>query len=303
MEPLTLFAEEENAGERLDLFIAGESEDLTRAAARKLTTEGLVSVRGKAVKASYRLKTGDVISVVLPDPRPVSVEPENIPISVIYEDDCLIVVDKPKGMVVHPAPGHSGGTLVNALLYHCRGELSGINGIIRPGIVHRIDKDTTGVLVAAKTDLAHRKLAEQLAAHSVKRLYRAVVHGRFKDDSGIIDKPIGRDPRDRKRMAVTPTGRRAVTRFAVLERFSKFTFIEAELETGRTHQIRVHMSSVGRPLLGDTVYGSDKQPFNTEGQTLHAGVLGFRHPLTGEFMEFSSDLPPYFSAALRKLRA
>ena len=241
--------------------------------------------------------------MLLPEPEELNVEPENIPLDILYEDDDLLVVNKPKGMVVHPAAGHSSGTLVNAVLYHCRGNLSGINGVLRPGIVHRIDMDTTGALVICKSDFAHQSLAEQLSVHSITRKYRAIVHGNLKEDEGTVRGAIGRHPTDRKKMAINErNGKPAVTHYRVLERFGNYTYIECQLETGRTHQIRVHMASIGHPLLGDAVYGPKKCPVkNLQGQTLHAMVLGFIHPRTGAYMEFEAPLPEYFEKLLRKL--
>ena len=242
--------------------------------------------------------------VLLPEPEELNVEPENIPLDILYEDDDLLVVNKPKGMVVHPAAGHSSGTLVNAVLYHCRGNLSGINGVLRPGIVHRIDMDTTGALVICKSDFAHQSLAEQLSVHSITRKYRAIVHGNLKEDEGTVRGAIGRHPTDRKKMAINErNGKPAVTHYRVLERFGNYTYIECQLETGRTHQIRVHMASIGHPLLGDAVYGPKKCPVkNLQGQTLHAMVLGFIHPRTGAYMEFEAPLPEYFSNLLLQFR-
>ena len=242
--------------------------------------------------------------MLLPEPEELNVEPENIPLDILYEDDDLLVVNKPKGMVVHPAAGHSSGTLVNAVLYHCRGNLSGINGVLRPGIVHRIDMDTTGALVICKSDFAHQSLAEQLSVHSITRKYRAIVHGNLKEDEGTVRGAIGRHPTDRKKMAINErNGKPAVTHYRVLERFGNYTYIECQLETGRTHQIRVHMASIGHPLLGDAVYGPKKCPVkNLQGQTLHAMVLGFIHPRTGAYMEFEAPLPEYFSNLLLQFR-
>ena len=235
--------------------------------------------------------------------EPLDIKPEAIPLDILYEDDYLLVVNKPKGMVVHPAAGHTEGTLVNAVMAHCGDRLSGINGVLRPGIVHRIDKDTTGALLICKEDSVHRDLAEQLKEHSIKRRYRAIVAGNLKDDEGTVEGPIGRHPTDRKKMAInSKNGKPAVTHYKVLERFGQYTYIECRLETGRTHQIRVHMTSIGHPLLGDTVYGSSKNPFHLQGQTLHAMVLGFVHPVTGEYMEFTAPLPDYFLKLLEKLR-
>ena len=261
-----------------------------------------MTVNDRPEKASFKLNVQDRVMVTLPDEEPVDILPEDIPLDILYEDPELLVVNKPKGMVVHPSAGHSSGTLVNALLYHCSGQLSGINGVQRPGIVHRIDKDTTGALVVCKTDLAHQSLAAQLKEHSITRRYRAVVHHNIREDEGTVDAPIGRHPVDRKKMAVNyRNGKRAVTHYRVLERFGDYTYIECRLETGRTHQIRVHMSHIGHPLLGDEIYGPAKCPFRLQGQCLHAMVLGFLHPVTGEYLEFTAPLPEYFEQLLRKL--
>ena len=256
------------------------------------------------MKPSYKVKKGDMIDISVPDPVSIDIEPEDIALDIIYEDDDVILVNKPKGMVVHPAPGHYSGTLVNGLMYHFGSSLSGINGEFRPGIVHRIDMDTTGVLVVCKNDNAHRALSEQLHEHSITRKYYAIVHGNIADDEGTVDAPIGRSPKDRKKMAInTRNGRRAVTHYRVLERFGgRYTYIECQLETGRTHQIRVHMAYIGHPILGDEVYGPKKCPYKLQGQTLHAGVLGFIHPSTGEYVEFKAELPEYFKELLIKLR-
>ncbi len=287
---------------RLDLFLNDEIEDISRSALHRLIEKGNIKVNGKGVNKSYKLREGDIIEVDMPLPEAVEIAAENIPLDILYEDKDIIVVNKPRDMVVHPAPGHYTGTLVNALMYHCGGELSGINGELRPGIVHRIDKDTSGVLVIAKSDIAHRGLSAQLAEHSMKRLYNAVVYNGFDTDEGTVSANIGRSTNDRKKMAVVKEGRNAVTHYKVLERLGKFTLLELRLETGRTHQIRVHMSHIGHPLLGDEVYGPKKPPFNTEGQILHARVLGFIHPVTGKYMEFETELPEYFVKILELLR-
>ncbi|MBO4695739.1 MAG: RluA family pseudouridine synthase [Lachnospiraceae bacterium] len=302
-EKRTFFVEEDLNGQRIDKAVSEMDGSVTRSRAEQLIAEGRVAAEDTVVKKpSYRVKTGERITVVIPDPELTQIEPEDIPLDIIHEDDDVVIVNKPKGMVVHPAPGHYSGTLVNALMYHCKDSLSGINGDLRPGIVHRIDRDTTGVLVVCKNDKAHICLSEQLAVHSIKRVYYCIVNGIVKED-GTVDAPIGRNPSDRKKMAIVKDGRRAVTHYKVLEHFGKkYTFLSCELETGRTHQIRVHMASIGHPLLGDTVYGSAKQPYDTEGQVLHAGVLGFKHPKDRQYVEYSADLPEYFQQLLEKLR-
>ncbi len=303
MQKLTFQVDVVSEGMRIDLFLAGMLEEYTRSHLQRLVKEGAVLVNGKAAKSSSRLKEGDQVEVSLPDPKEAEIPAKPMDLSILYEDDDVILIDKPKGMVVHPAAGHSEDTLVNGLLYHCQGRLSGINGVLRPGIVHRIDKDTTGVLVVCKNDAAHNSLAEQLKEHSITRRYLAIVHGVIKEDEGTVDAPIGRNEKDRLKMAVNEkNGKRAVTHYRVLERFSGYTYIECRLETGRTHQIRVHMASIGHPLLGDSLYGPSKSPFALEGQTLHAAVLGFHHPTTGEYMEFTAPLPSYFSHLLEVLR-
>ena len=298
----TFAAEPEDIGTRIDVFSAENSDALSRSGFKKLIEEGNVLVNDKAVKANYKLRKNDIVTLIIPEAEPLEIIPQNIPLDILYEDDDVIVINKPQGMVVHPAPGHYTDTLVNALLYHCGDSLSGINGVMRPGIVHRIDMDTSGVIMAAKNNNAHRSLAAQLAEHSITRKYNAIVYNNIKEDEGTVDKPIARNPSDRKKMAVVPGGRRAVTHYRVLERLGKFTFIEAQLETGRTHQIRVHMTYIGHPLLGDSVYGPKKQPFNLKGQVLHARVLGFIHPRTGEYMEFESELPEYFTRLLDNVK-
>ena len=294
----------ESGGERLDLTIAVSFEDMSRSYIQKLIEAGRVEVNGEECRVKKRkLSAGDFVRLVVPQPEEIDAAPEDIPVDIVYEDDEVLVVDKAKGMVVHPAPGNEGGTLVNAVMYHCRGKLSSINGKVRPGIVHRLDKDTSGLLVIAKTDSAHRALAEQLAAGSVKRVYSAIVYNNFSEDEGVVDEPIGRDPKNRLRQAVTKVNsRRAVTRYKVLERFGKFTHIEARLETGRTHQIRVHMAYIKHPVLGDALYGPARKVFLAETQALHAKLLGFIHPKTGEHLEFESSLPKDFERILDKLR-
>ena len=296
------FVTEETAGDRIDKFLAEQYENLSRSFLQKLLKSGEVMVGGRPVKASYKVAEGDLISFEVPEAVEPEIVPEDIPLDILYEDHDVILVNKPKGMVVHPAAGHYTGTLVNALMFHCKEDLSGINGVLRPGIVHRIDMDTTGVIIACKNDLAHNSIAAQLKEHSITRRYQAIVHGALKDDEGVIDEPIGRNPKDRKKMAVNyNNGKSAVTHYKVLTRCKDFTHIEGRLETGRTHQIRVHMASIGHPLLGDAVYGPAKCPYKLQGQTLHAGILGFVHPRTGEYMEFSAPLPEYFEELLRKL--
>lgn len=293
---------EEESGIRIDKLLAGHFPDITRSYLQSLIRSENVTINGKTVKASARPSGGDCVAVILPEPEPLRAEPENIPLDILYEDEDLLVVNKPKGMVVHPAAGHYSGTLVNALLYHCRGSLSGINGVLRPGIVHRIDQNTTGSLIVCKNDAAHQAIAQQLAVHSITRKYRAIVHGRLCED-GVIDAPIGRHPVRRKEMTVhAPNGKPAVTHYRVLNVYRQFTYLECCLETGRTHQIRVHMKSIGHPILGDDVYGPSKCPFpKLQGQTLHAMVIGFIHPRTGAYMEFEAPLPGYFAELLEHL--
>ena len=292
----------EQAGERLDKLLAESLEGLTRSAVQKLMEEGAVLCGGRPVAKNAKAKAGEEITVQIPDPVNLAAVPQNIPIEIVYEDDDLLVVNKPKGMVVHPAPGNPDGTLVNALLYHCEGRLSSINGVVRPGIVHRIDKDTSGLLIVAKNDFAHNALAEQISAHSFKREYRAVVVGKMPQESGTINAPLGRSPNDRKKQAVNGLNpRRAVTHYEVLQHYKGFDFCQFTLETGRTHQIRVHCASLGHPVAGDTVYGGAKNTHGLQGQCLHAAVIGFIHPRTGEYMEFSAPLPEWFEAFLGKL--
>lgn len=294
--------EEDMEGERIDKFIPSVCENLTRSYVAKLIKERLVFVNGKVVKASYSLNEGDKVEFEVPKAQEPSIEPEDIPLDILYEDEDVIVVNKPKNMVVHPAAGHYSGTLVNALLFHCKDSLSGINGVMRPGIVHRIDMNTTGSVIICKNDKAHNFIAEQLKEHSIKRCYHAIVNGVLKEDELTIDKPIGRNPNDRKKMAIVQSGKNAVTHVKVLKRFEKYTYVECRLETGRTHQIRVHMASIGHPLLGDDVYSNVKSPFKLEGQCLHAKTLGFVHPTTGEYIETDAPLPEYFSHLLDILK-
>ena len=306
MRELTVAIGEELDGLRLDkaLGIALAEEGLSRSAVQNLCQDGGVRVNGKPGGKSTLVKQGDLLTVALPDPVELEVLPEEIPLDIVYEDSWLLVVNKPKGMVVHPAPGNYTGTLVNALLWHCRGSLSGINGVIRPGIVHRIDKDTSGLLIVAKNDRAHQALAEQIKAHTFTREYEAIVHGHFRESSFTVDAPIGRSPGDRKKMAVTAkNSRNAVTHVEVLEELPGFSHIRCRLETGRTHQIRVHLAYLGHPVLGDVVYGPKKPALDTRGQCLHARTIGFIHPGTGEELSFSSSLPDYFTTALEALRA
>lgn len=303
MDQIDIMVDASESGIRIDRFLASKCGDLSRSYLQKLLKDQQVLVNDKECKANYKVQAGDRICLFLPQLTEPDILPEDIPLDILYEDEYVLVVNKPKGMVVHPSAGHYSGTLVNAVMAHCHGNLSGINGIMRPGIVHRIDKDTTGALLVCKNDASHRDLAEQLKEHSIKRRYRAVVSGNLKEDQGVIDAPIGRHPVDRKKMAVNyKNGKEAVTHYKVLERFGNATYVECRLETGRTHQIRVHMTSIGHPLLGDEVYGSGKNPYHLQGQALHAMVLGFVHPATGEYMEFTAPLPEYFVKLLFTLR-
>ena len=304
MEQREFVVEQETAGQRIDRFLSGEDTGLSRSALQALVAEGHVQCNGKTVAKSLKLKAGDTVLLEIPDAKPIEAVPQEIPLDIVYEDAHLLVVNKPKGMVVHPAPGNPDGTLVNALLWHCKGSLSGIGGEIRPGIVHRIDKDTSGLIIAAKNDFAHAALAAQLKDHSLARTYVCIVCGKIKDDSGTIDAPIGRHPADRKKMAVTEkNSRSAVTHWRVLERFSGYTLVECKLETGRTHQIRVHMAYRGHPILGDMVYGHKKPELGQDSQCLHAKELRFVHPRTGQPVTVCCELPDYFTALLEKLRA
>ena len=290
----------EQEGERLDKYLALIYENQSRSFFQKIIKENLVLVNGKAQKANYRISAEDTVSVTIPKAQEIEIVPEDIPLDILYEDEDVLVVNKPKGMVVHPSAGHYTGTLVNAVMYHCKDSLSGINGAIRPGIVHRIDMDTTGALIVCKNDNAHVKIAQQIKEHSVTRRYRGIVNGVVKEDTGRIEGAIGRHPVERKKMAINEkNGKPAITHYKVLERFNNHTYMEFELETGRTHQIRVHMASIGHPLLGDTLYGSGKNPYHLQGQTLHAMVIGFIHPSTGAYLEVEAPLPEYFQELLK----
>lgn len=294
---------EDGSGLRIDRYLSDNLQELSRSYLQKLLKDGGIRVNGKAVKSNYKVCDGDLIVLEIPEAVEPDIEAEAMNLEILYEDADILLVNKPKGMVVHPAAGHYTGTLVNGLMAHCKGQLSGINGVMRPGIVHRIDMDTTGVLIVCKNDRAHSAIAEQLKVHSITRKYYAIVHGTIKDEEGCIHAPIGRHPTDRKKMSINEkNGKDAVTHYRVLRRFRRFTYVECQLETGRTHQIRVHMASIGHPLLGDTVYGPSKCPFSgLQGQTLHAGVLGIVHPVSGEYMEFHAPLPEYFDILLKKL--
>ena len=302
MEPIRLRASEESKNQRLDAFLASSLDGLTRSQATRLIESGEVAVNGRAVSKSYKLAGGEDIAVTLPEPEPVEAVPQGIPLDVVYEDADVIVVNKPSGMVVHPAPGHPDGTLVNALLYHCAGTLSGIGGALRPGIVHRIDRDTSGLIIAAKNDAAHQYLSAQLADHTLARTYECIVVGALREDRGTVDAPIARHPTDRKRMAVVAGGREAVTHWEVIARYPGYTHVRCRLETGRTHQIRVHMAYIGHPILGDTVYGAKKEVPGLTGQCLHAVGLRFLHPRTHEVVELSCPLPDEFTRMLQKIR-
>lgn len=293
---------EELNGSRIDKCVSLLVADVTRSRAQQLIENGDITVNGKKAGKSLKVTAGDRVCINVPDPEPIEAVPENIPLDIRYEDEYLLVVNKPKDMVVHPAAGNYTGTLVNALLYHCGDSLSGINGVMRPGIVHRIDKDTSGLLMVAKNDFAHRSLAQQIKEHSFRREYQAVVYGRFKEPEGVVDAPIGRNPSDRKKMAVTmKNSRNAVTHYEVIKEFTSFSHLRLRLETGRTHQIRVHMAYLGHPVAGDPVYGPKKVIKELNGQCLHAGLIGFVHPKTGEYMEITSELPEYFTSFLRKI--
>ena len=302
MEKHCFTADIEHEDQRIDRYLTEMLPEQSRSFFQKLIRDGFVMVNHIIVKVNYRLKTGDVIEIDIPDAVPTEIVPENIPLDILYEDEDLLIVNKPKGMVVHPAVGHFTGTLVNAIMYHCQGNLSGINGEIRPGILHRIDKDTTGSLIICKNDEAHRNIAEQIKEHSVTRRYVGVVAGTFSEESGTVEGAIGRHPNDRKRMTINEkNGKPAVTHYRVLQTLKGASFMEFELETGRTHQIRVHMASISHPLLGDTVYGNSKNPYKLQGQALHARTIGFIHPTTGEYIEVSAPIPEYMTELVRKL--
>ncbi len=302
MEQLEFLILKNDEDKRIDSFLNNSLENISRSRIQKLIEENKILVNNKNINKNYKLKENDKIIVNIEQPKEINILPEDIPLDIVYEDEDVILINKPQDMVVHPANGHYSHTLVNALMYHCKDNLSGINGVMRPGIVHRIDKDTSGILIVAKNDKAHQSLASQLEDHSMTRVYYAIVYNNLKNDTGTIDAPIGRHPVDRKKMAVTDkNSKRAITHYEVLQRFKKYTFIKLRLETGRTHQIRVHMAYVGNPLLGDNVYGKEKQPFNLIGQVLHAKVLGFLHPTTNKYMEFETELPQYFKELLKKI--
>ena len=302
MDNFEIIAEESDINKRMDVFLSKNLESFSRSYIQDLIKKGKATIGGKTIKANYRLREGDIVALAIPKPEPLEILPENIPLDIVYEDNDVILVNKPKGMVVHPAAGHYSGTLVNALLYHCKDNLSGINGVLRPGIVHRIDMDTTGIIIVCKNDNAHQHIAKQLAEHSITRKYVAIVSGNIKEDEGVVDAAIARSKNDRKKMTVDKDGKRAVTHFKVLERLNNYTYIECVLETGRTHQIRVHMSYLHHPLLGDEVYSNKKENTKLKGQCLHAKVLGFIHPSTNEYMEFEAPLPEYFKEILMKFR-
>lgn len=307
MDKYSFVIEGKEAGNRLDQVLTELMEDCSRSYIQKLFGKGHIVINGKRAKEGqkkYKVKIGDEIEIEIPEDQPLNVEEENIPLDIIYEDEDVLVVNKPLGMVVHPGPGNYNGTLVNGIMYHCKGNLSSINGVIRPGIVHRIDKDTTGIIMVAKNDATHRSLSEQLKNHTIKRIYEALVYNNIKEDEGVVDKPLGRDPQNRFRRAVVTQdrGKRAITHYKVMERLGKYTLVECQLETGRTHQIRAHMAYIKHPLVGDLVYGPKKTTIKREGQMLHAKTLGFIHPRTGNYMEFSVEPPKEFLEVLNKAR-
>ncbi len=302
-EPVSVVIDDDCGGSRLDRILSDVLCDYSRSFVQNLFSAGLVLCNGKEVSKSFKPKSGNVIEFTVPEPKEISLEPENIPLDIVYEDSDLLVVNKPRGMVVHPAPGNYESTLVNALLWHCKGNLSGINGVIRPGIVHRIDKDTSGLLLVAKNDNAHISLSQQISVHSLDREYRAVIHGHLKEQEGTVDAPIGRSPNDRKKMCViNQNSKNAVTHYKVLEEYKDFSFVALKLETGRTHQIRVHMAYLGHPVAGDPVYGPKNGVASLNGQCLHAGVLGFVHPTTGENIRLEAPLPDYFTGFIGRLK-
>ena len=301
-ETIEIKVTSEMAGKRLDVVLSEQCSDLTRSYINKLCKEERAALNGKTSKGNKKCKEGDVITLQVPEPTELEILPEEMNLDIVYEDQDVILINKPKGMVVHPAVGHYSGTLVNGLMAHCKDDLSGINGVLRPGIVHRIDKDTTGILIVCKNDMAHQSIAKQLYDHSITRKYHAIVYGNIKEEEGTVNAPIGRSLKDRKKMGIVMDGKHAVTHYKVLKRLKKgFTYIECQLETGRTHQIRVHMASIGHPLLGDEVYSNRKSPFKLQGQTLHAKTLGFIHPTTGEYLEIDAPLPEYFEHLLTVL--
>ena len=297
-----LIVSEDRAGVRIDKYLADSYPELSRSYIQKLIKDGQLTVNNGVVKSNYKTNCGDILVLTEPELSEPDILPENIPLDILYEDSDLLIVNKPKGMVVHPSAGHYSGTLVNALMYYCKDDLSGINGVLRPGIVHRIDMDTTGSLLVCKNDFAHNHIAEQLKVHSITRIYHAIVHGVLKEDEGTINAPIGRHPIDRKKMSINhQNGKEAITHYKVLKRFRNYTYVECRLETGRTHQIRVHMASIHHPLLGDTVYGPTKTTYKLQGQTLHAKIIGIQHPRTNNYMEIDAPLPEYFCDLLKKL--
>ncbi|MCT4598193.1 MAG: RluA family pseudouridine synthase [Vallitalea sp.] len=302
MESYTYTIDTDNIGKRVDKYISELLPNCSRSFVQKLIKDNQLIVNNKSVKANYKLRQSDILEITIPKPKEIDILAENIPIDIIYEDKDVLLVNKPQGMVVHPAPGHYTGTLVNAIMYHCKEDLSGINGVMRPGIVHRIDKDTSGVLIICKNDKAHSCIAKQLKEHSITRKYNAIVYNNVKEDEGVINAPIGRHKINRKQMAINYTnGKEAITHYKVIDRMKQYTYVELQLETGRTHQIRVHMTSINHPLLGDPVYGPKTDRFKLKGQALHARVLGFVHPSTNEYMEFEAPLPNYFKSLLNKL--
>ena len=302
-ELITVTVDAESAGERADKLLSLALSEYSRSFVQNLFSDGLVYCNGKSISKGFKTKSGDTLSFTVPEPKEISLEPENIPLDIVYEDSDLLIVNKPRGMVVHPAPGNYSATLVNALLWHCKGNLSGINGVVRPGIVHRIDKDTSGLLLVAKNDTAHISLSQQISVHSLDREYRAVIHGHLKEMQGVVDAPIGRNPNDRKKMCVTNlNSKNAVTHYTVLEEYKDFTFMKLKLETGRTHQIRVHMAYLGHPVAGDPVYGPKNGVSSLNGQCLHAGLLGFIHPATGEHIVKEAPLPEYFTDFLGRIK-